>query len=153
VDRLELRIPPVALVIGVAVLMWLAGECAPELSVRFPFQRVVAWVLAFSGMIICILGVAAFKRAATTVNPTKPESSSSLVTAGIYRRTRNPMYLGFLLMLAGWAVARANIVAFLGLPAFVLYISHFQIKPEERALMSIFGDGFKTYCSGVRRWI
>ena len=153
VHALELKIPPVALVIGVALLMWLAAACAPGLNVRFPFQSVAAWVFGLSGVITCILGVVAFKRAKTTVNPTKPESSSSLVTSGIYRRTRNPMYLGFLLMLAGWGAARANMVAFLALPAFVLYMNQFQIKPEERALMSIFGDQFRAYCSSVRRWI
>ena len=153
VHALELKIPPVALVIGVALLMWLAAACAPGLNVRFPFQSIVACVIGLSGIITCIFGVAAFKRAKTTVNPTKPESSSSLVTSGIYRRTRNPMYLGFLLMLAGWATAIANMVAFLALPAFVLYMNQFQIKPEERALMSIFGDKFKKYRSSVRRWI
>jgi protein-S-isoprenylcysteine O-methyltransferase Ste14 len=62
------------------------------------------------------------------------------------------MYLGFLLMLAGWATARANMVAFLALPAFVFYMNQFQIKPEERALMSMFGDQFREYCCRVRRW-
>lgn len=150
---LQLKIPPVVLVIGVALLMWLAAAYAPGLNVRFPFQSVVAWVICLSGIITCLLGVTAFKRAKTTVNPTKPESSSALVTSGIYRRTRNPMYLGFLLMLAGGAAARANLVAFLALPAFVLCMNQLQIKPEERALRSIFGDNFKKYCSGVRRWI
>lgn len=63
------------------------------------------------------------------------------------------MYLGFLIVLAGGAVARANLVAFLLLPAFVLYMNRFQIQPEERALTSIFGDEFKSYCANVRRWI
>jgi protein-S-isoprenylcysteine O-methyltransferase Ste14 len=63
------------------------------------------------------------------------------------------MYFGFLLMLTGWAAGRANILAFLTLPAFVLYMNQFQIKPEERALTSIFGDQFRKYCSTVRRWI
>jgi protein-S-isoprenylcysteine O-methyltransferase Ste14 len=153
VHPLELKIPPVALLFGFALLMWRVAVWAPGLNVRFLFQSIVAWVIGLSGIITCILGVAAFKRAKTTVNPTKPESSSSLVTSGIYRCTRNPMYLGFLVMLAGWAVARANMLVFLALPAFVLYMNQFQIKPEERALMSIFGDEFKKYCSSVRRWV
>jgi protein-S-isoprenylcysteine O-methyltransferase Ste14 len=63
------------------------------------------------------------------------------------------MYLGFLLVLAGWAMSRGNLVGFLVLPAFVVYMNEFQIKPEERALTSIFGDKFKAYCSDVGRWI
>jgi protein-S-isoprenylcysteine O-methyltransferase Ste14 len=153
VHALELKIPPVALVIGAALLMWLAPAYVPGLNVGFPFRTVIAWTLTLAGVVTCILGVVAFKRVKTTVNPTKPESSSSLVTSGIYRRTRNPMYLGFLLMLTGWAAARANLVALLALPAFVLYMNQFQIKPEERALTSIFGDQFRAYCSTVRRWI
>ena len=110
-------------------------------------------MIGLLGVIACALGILEFKRAKTTVNPTKPESSSSLVRSGIYRHTRNPMYLGFLLILVGWATLTANILAFLVLPVFVLYMNRFQIKPEERALTLIFGDEFKAYCSTVRRWI
>jgi protein-S-isoprenylcysteine O-methyltransferase Ste14 len=85
--------------------------------------------------------------------PDKAQSSSALVQTGIYQHTRNPMYLGFLLILIGLAIFTANLVAFLTLPAFVLYMNQFQIKPEERALTSIFGDEFRAYCSSVRRWI
>ena len=98
-------------------------------------------------------GVIEFRRAKTTVDPTKPDSASSLVRTGIYRRTRNPMYLGFLLILTGCAAALANLTSFLILPAFVVYMNRFQIKPEERALASIFGDDFKAYYSEARRWI
>lgn len=109
--------------------------------------------MGFFGIVACALGVLEFKWAKTTVNPTKPQSSSALVKSGIYRRTRNPMYLGFLLILIGLAILTANLVAFLILPAFALYMNQFQIKPEERALTSIFGDEFRAYCSSVRRWI
>jgi protein-S-isoprenylcysteine O-methyltransferase Ste14 len=80
-------------------------------------------------------------------------SSTSLVVSGVYAFTRNPMYLGFLLMLAGLAVFLSNAVGFLLLPAFVFYISRFQIEAEERALTSRFGKEFITYKSRVRRWL
>lgn len=108
---------------------------------------------ALLGLVACTLGWIEFRRAKTTVNPTKPESSSTLVKTGIYRGTRNPMYLGFLLMLAGWAIFIGNVLSLLGLPAFAFYMNQFQIKPEERALASIFGDEFRAYRSNVRRWI
>ena len=110
-------------------------------------------MIGLSGVVTCTLGILEFKRAKTTVNPTKPGLSSSLVRSGIYRHTRNPMYLGFLLILVGWATWTANLLAFVVLPVFVLYMNRFQIKPEERALTSIFGDEFKAYCSETRRWI
>jgi protein-S-isoprenylcysteine O-methyltransferase Ste14 len=150
---LELKIPPVALVIISAVVMWLASAFAPGFNVQFPFRSIVAWVFGLLGVIIPALGVLEFKRAKTTVNPTKPQSTSSLVRTGIYSRTRNPMYLGFFLFLVGWAIAMANLVPFVVLPVFVLYMNRYQIKPEERALSAIFGDEFRTYCSQVRRWV
>lgn len=108
---------------------------------------------AFAGVAISLRSVIEFRRARTTVNPTKPGSSSSLVPSGIYGRTRNPMHLGFLLILTGWAVCLATIVAFAFLPAFVLFMNRFQIAPEERALTSLLGEGFKAYCAEARRRI
>jgi protein-S-isoprenylcysteine O-methyltransferase Ste14 len=97
--------------------------------------------------------VVSFRRARTTVNPTKPESSSVLVDSGIYRLTRNPMYLGFSLGLSGWAVMLSNMFAFLLLPIFILYMDRFQIEPEEKALAAIFGRQFAVYKTRVRRWL
>ena len=151
--NLELRVPPVALVLISAALMWLGAWSAPRLGSPFPGRRLIAGGLALLGALISILGVVAFKRARTTVNPMKPESSSSLVAAGIYRVTRNPMYLGFLLILLGWAAYLSNALSVLAIPAFVLYMTVFQIRPEERALDSLFGPEFAAYKAQVRRWI
>ena len=153
VRTLELKVPPVILVFIVALSMWIAARFLPVLHFQFPFQLLVAWALGLLGVIVCTLGLLEFRRAKTTVNPTKPQSSSSLVKTGIYRHTRNPMYLGFLLILAGWAMATATMLSFIGLPAFVLYMNGFQIEPEERTLASIFGDEFKEYRSKVRIWL
>jgi protein-S-isoprenylcysteine O-methyltransferase Ste14 len=134
-------------------LMWLGASFFPGFNLQIRFQLLVAWLIGLLAAIVCVLGVLEFKRAKTTVNPTKPQASSSLVRTGIYSRTRNPMYLGFLLILAGWATATTSLLAFFALPAFVFYMNRFQIKPEERALTSIFGEEFKAYCATVRRWI
>jgi protein-S-isoprenylcysteine O-methyltransferase Ste14 len=109
--------------------------------------------LALAGAVTSALGVFSFRRAGTTVNPMKPETSSSLVTSGIYKLTRNPMYLGFLLILLGWAVFLSSILAFLFLPAFIVYMNHFQIEPEERALATLFGQAFAAYKARARRWL
>ena len=114
---------------------------------------IVGWMMGLLGLLGSTLGFIEFRRARTTLNPTRPGTSSSLVKTGIYRRTRNPMYLGFLLMLVGWAISMGNVASFLALPVFVIYLNRFQIEPEERALTSIFGDEFTAYCSDVRRWI
>jgi protein-S-isoprenylcysteine O-methyltransferase Ste14 len=83
----------------------------------------------------------------------RPDQATSLVASGVFAHTRNPMYLGLLFGLTGWAVYRSNAVAFLFLPAFVAYINRFQIVPEERVLTSLFGQEFASYKSRVRRWL
>lgn len=150
---LELRIPPVVLGIFTAVLMWIASSTTPNFAIAIPARRWIAVCLMLTGVIICGLGVVSFRRAKTTVNPMRPEAASALVSSGIYRRTRNPMYLGFLLVLSGWAVFLSNILAFLALPAFVLYMNRFQIEPEEKALAATFGPQFVAYKNQVRRWL
>jgi protein-S-isoprenylcysteine O-methyltransferase Ste14 len=100
-----------------------------------------------------LLGVVSFRRAGTTVNPLQPEATSALVVSGIYRRTRNPMYLGMLLVLLGWAVLLAHALGFALAAAFVPLMNRLQIGPEERTLTATFGPAFAAYQSAVRRWL
>jgi protein-S-isoprenylcysteine O-methyltransferase Ste14 len=150
---LELKIPPPAVALVTAVLMWLASRSSPVLAFVFPVANLLAVGLAAIGLMVAISGVVTFRRARTTLNPTKPEASSSLVSWGIYRITRNPMYLGLLLQLTAWAIFLSNWLAFLFLPVFVVYINRFQIIPEEQALTSLFAREFVDYQSRVRRWL
>ena len=149
---LELRIPPVALAVIVAAAMAALAYTVPA-TVPVPEQQVVSIFLGLAGVLVALAGVVAFRRHKTTVNPFTPAQSTSLVGEGIYRFSRNPMYLGLLLMLAGWCVYLANWVAALLLPAFVIYMNRFQIQPEERALSERFGSQFVAYSSSVRRWL
>ncbi len=83
----------------------------------------------------------------------KPEAASSLVSTGIYRLSRNPMYVGLVFLLLALLVYLASALSIIGVLVFVLYINAFQIKPEERALMRKFGADFAEYKSRVRRWL
>jgi protein-S-isoprenylcysteine O-methyltransferase Ste14 len=148
-----LKVPPVAVGLLIGALMWAAAWALPKLGFALPGRYVVAGSLALVGALVSILGVVSFRRARTTVNPMKPESSSALVVSGIYRVTRNPMYLGFLLILLGWGVYLSHALSIALVPAFVLYMDLFQIRPEERALEGRFGPEFVAYKSRVRRWI
>ena len=152
-QSLELKIPPPLVMLGVALLMWLGSVAVPGLAWPMPARTACAVVLAALGTGIAVAGVVSFVSARTTVNPLKPGAASSLVTTGLYRLTRNPMYLGDLVILIGWAVLLSNAVSFLLLPVFVLYINRFQIRPEEKALAGIFGAGYAAYRSRVRRWL
>jgi len=113
----------------------------------------IALALVALGGAVAFAGVIAFREKRTTVNPLTPGASSLVVSSGVYRVSRNPMYLGFLLALAGWAVYLSNAGAAMLLPVFVAYMTQFQIKPEERALLAKFGPGFAQYLSRVRRWL
>ncbi|MFV3333063.1 methyltransferase family protein [Pseudomonas sp. NY15437] len=148
-DWLEHRIPPPLVAIVSGVLMWLAVRPIAPLGGRLW----LALLVVLAGAAVCLAGVASFRRARTTVNPLKPESASALVISGIYRHTRNPMYLGFAIILLGWCVLLGSAWAVLGVAAFVLYIGRFQIRPEERALRELFGAEFDAFCSRVRRWV
>ena len=149
----ELRVPPVALTVVFAVVMWAASMLFSVASFSFPGTSIVAFAFACIGGGIAIAGVSAFRKHSTTVNPMKPETAASLVTAGIYRVTRNPMYLGLAFALVGWALHLANLAALFLIPVFVAYMTRFQIKPEERALLAKFGPSFADYMAAVRRWI
>ena len=150
---LELKVPPVAVVLVTAALMWLVATAVPAFGFVFPARDFLALSLAVAGAVVSLSGVVLFKRAKTTVNPLKPGSSSSLVSSGVYAFSRNPMYLGFLLIVAGWAVFLSNVLALLLLPAFIVYMNRFQIEPEETALALRFGPAFAAYQSRVRRWL
>ena len=150
---LELKIPPP--VVGLLVAATMAGTAYAFLPIPIPAtaKAAAAIVIALIGAAIDLAGLIAFRRAKTTINPLKPQNSSSLVTGGIYRYTRNPMYLGMLAFLLAWSAYLAQPLALLGPLAFVLYITRFQIIPEERVLAGVFGDEFTAYTNRVRRWL
>ncbi|MGE0032093.1 MAG: isoprenylcysteine carboxylmethyltransferase family protein [Steroidobacteraceae bacterium] len=151
---LELRIPPPLVGLIVAGAMWvIASSLPPLLALPASLRLPIAVLLALTGVVIVLSGVVAFRRAQTTVNPLKPETSTSLVSTGIYRITRNPMYLGMLAVLLAWAAYLSSLLALLGPAAFSLYITRFQIIPEERVLQSLFGAAFIEYTQNVRRWL
>lgn len=151
--RLELKIPPLLLAVLVALLMWLLATYLPVIMVNRLLAGIAAGCLGLGGIICVFLGVMQFRTSRTTVNPMRPEQASTLVTGGIYERTRNPMYVGMLLLLLGWAAWLGSAYA-LALPVlFVLYMNRFQIVPEETALQARFGDAFLAYCERVRRWL
>jgi len=152
-NHLELKLPPAALAAAAAALMWSAASAAPAFDFTCPSNFVLFASLELVGLLICLAGVLSFRRAKTTVNPMKPDSTSSLVVSGIYGYTRNPMYLGFLLILAGWSAFLSNVLSLAMLPAFVHWMNRFQISPEERALDSLFREDYPQYRARVRRWI
>lgn len=150
---LELKVPPVALVIIFAFLMYALDKLVPMSIDPTSWHIALAIISVIAGVVIAIAGVRAFKKAKTTVNPMTPEKSSELVVQGIYQRTRNPMYVGFLLALAGWGLLLNNPFSLLLCIGFVIYMNKFQIEPEEQALTELFGEQFTQYKNKVSRWL
>jgi protein-S-isoprenylcysteine O-methyltransferase Ste14 len=150
---LELKVPPPVVVLLAAAVTWGISLVTPAVDVPMRIRVIAAVVIALAGVATGISGVVALRRAKTTHNPLKPQKSTSLVTSGIYRLTRNPMYLGLALALLSLAVLLSSVWALLGLAAFALYITRFQIVPEERVLSGIFGEAYSAYQRKVRRWL
>ncbi|UPR50991.1 isoprenylcysteine carboxylmethyltransferase family protein [Vibrio cyclitrophicus] len=150
---LELKVPPVALFIIVFIVSYL---CAQELSLgtlALPYGIVVLAVGIVLSGIIGILGIWEFRKQKTTVNPIKVETASSVVDSGIFGYTRNPMYLGLFILLFCFGYFFQNLLSVLLSFVFVVYMTQFQIKPEERALEQLFGAEYVDYKQKVRRWI
>jgi protein-S-isoprenylcysteine O-methyltransferase Ste14 len=152
-QSLELKIPPPVVAALLAVAMWGIAFIAPLVEVPTLLRACVAIAIALAGAVFSLAGILSFRRARTTVNPMKPEAATSLVSSGIYRITRNPMYVGLLFVLVAWAAFLSSAWSLLGPLAFFLYISHFQIRPEERVLSELFGAEYSAYKARVRRWL
>jgi protein-S-isoprenylcysteine O-methyltransferase Ste14 len=135
-----------------AVLMWMLSQYYPLLDWTFNTQY-MGLGLMFIGGCIDFSSLVNFLFSKTSVNPMKPEKTQVLVTSGMYRFSRNPMYLGLLLLLTGWALYVGALSALLLLPLFVLTITKMQIQPEELVLEELFGQSYLEYKSTVRRWI
>lgn len=151
---LELKIPPPVVTLVVGALMWFVARWS-GMPIDGPgsVRVAIAIALVVLGVALGLAGIAGFRRAATTLNPTRPSTASALVTDGVFRVTRNPMYLGLLACLLAWAVYLSSWQALLCLPLFVLYLDRFQIRPEERALSARFGADYDAYKAAVRRWL
>ena len=152
-QTLELRVPPPLVAVLVGVAMWVVARLLPAAHVASEVRLMFAGICVGFGVIVALLGFLAFRQAKTTVNPVNPEKASSLVTGGIYSYTRNPMYVGLTALLVGWAIWLAAPWLLLGPVVLMLYLTRFQILPEERVMRSKFGRDYDEYRQRVRRWL
>ena len=152
-SALELKIPPPVLTALFALVIWGISLTSPQIDYPAELQLVLGVGIAALGLCSILSGGWYFNKASTTVNPLKPNTSSTLVQNGIYGFSRNPMYLGLSLGLLGWTLYLAAPLGILGIAGFMLTITRLQIIPEERALKELFGQEFTAYQETVRRWI
>lgn len=149
----EHRVPPPVIDATFALAMWATARLLPGLSADWPGRIVLSVALALAGVLLALAGVVSFRRHRTTVNPLKPQAASALVSTGAYAFTRNPMYLGMLVVLVAWGLYLSNLAAAVLVPLFVPCLNRLQILPEERVLRAKFGAAFDAYAARVRRWI
>ncbi|MBK3393050.1 isoprenylcysteine carboxylmethyltransferase family protein [Psychrobacter sp. M9-54-1] len=152
-NALALKVPPVAQVIITAAAMYGVSKMVPALTFSLNGSTALAVGLGMMGMSLGVMGVTQFRKAQTTPNPQALEKVSSLVTSGIYGYSRNPMYLGLVLILLGWAFYLSHFLSFVLLPVFILYMTRLQIQPEEQMMARKFGKTYQAYLNKVRRWI
>lgn len=152
---METRLPPPfidALALLAVILLW---RFAPELQLDMSLTVAasIGTALIVIGLLIALIAAGLFKKKKTTILPFKPERTSALVTDGIYKITRNPMYLGMSLVVLGAIFITRQPVGLLALLAACAFLTKFQIKPEEKALEGLFGQDYLDYKQRVRRWI
>jgi len=151
--KLALKVPPPVQALVCGILMWVIDRQLSGGQFETAIQLPMTILFAVSGIVLVVYSMLAFRRASTTVDPFHPEEASHLVVDGFFAYSRNPMYVSLLLVLISWAIWLGSVYNVAVLVLFVTYITFFQIKPEEEAMRSLFGETYEHYCSRVRRWI
>ncbi|MEM8705184.1 MAG: isoprenylcysteine carboxylmethyltransferase family protein [Actinomycetota bacterium] len=152
-DALELRVPPPVWAVVFGAIAY--GIALLELGLEFSISSSrLGIAIGFVGVVIAVFAIIDVRAEGTTIDPHHPDETSALVQKGMYRFTRNPMYLGLALVIAGIAVGHGDILAtIVGVGGFATVVTRLQIIPEERALRARFGTRYDEYCEGPRRWI
>ncbi len=150
---LDTRLPPPIVLLLCGLLAWLCAHQLPGFAFSLPMRVTIVTVTASAGVLLNLVPKLLFQRAGTTVNPLRPQRTTQLVTHGVYRFTRNPMYLGQALVLLAACLWLRNAVALGVVPVFIAYITRFQILPEERHLAQRFGPAFDAFRARTRRWL
>lgn len=150
---LEKRVPPPVVTSIAAISIFLLARTQAPMAVPKATLAALTGLCVFLALLLIIPSLLAFYRARTTLNPLHPEKTCRLVTSGLYRVSRNPMYLGLAFMLMAWSIHLAFWQGLFIVVIFIAYIQRFQIVPEERALLAKFGEEFERYKTQVRPWL
>ena len=148
---IKTKIPPPLIALTFGFLVNYSKNIFPKIEIVW--GGVVGAFMIIIGLIIILSAIIQFKKYKTTITPLNPSYATKLIVNGIYKFSRNPMYLGLLLILAGISIIQNPIGGLLFIPAFILYINHFQIIPEESAMLDLFKEDFLKYKKNIRRWI
>ena len=148
---IKTKFPPPIVALTFGFLINYTKNIFPKIEVKNEF--IFGSFMIISGLIIILSAIILFKKYQTTINPLNPSNAKKLITDGIYKFSRNPMYLGLFLVLSGISIILNPTGGFILIPLFILYLNLFQIIPEENAMVDLFKDEFLEYKKKVRRWI
>ena len=150
---LKLFIPPPAYMVIFAISMWFLDKNYPLAEILFAPWNKIGFIIIGLALLLDLSSLFLFFKRKTTPNPFVPKNASKLVTSGLYRYTRNPMYLGLAIVLTGWAIYLGSLSPFLLIPIFIVVLTVQQICPEEEILSEKFGQDYIDYKESVRRWL
>lgn len=146
----SLHLPPIYHVIAIFIMV--------ALNLVFPLKEIISSPHKYLGFTFVLIGTGMslggafmFGKAKTPIRPFK--KSTQLLTTGLYRYTRNPIYLGMILVLFGVFILLGSITPFLVIPSFVWLIQRKFVAVEEKHLEETFGQQYRAYKQTVRRWI
>ena len=148
---IKTKFPPPLVALTFGFLINYTKNIFPKIEIKN--EIIFGSFMIISGLIIILSAIILFKKYQTTITPLNPSNATKLITDGIYKFSRNPMYLGLLLVLSGISTILNPIGGFFLIPLFILYLNFFQIIPEENAMINLFKDEFLEYKKYVRRWI
>ena len=149
---MKLKVPPVVVFLSFGLFMYIMNAFLPVGNFDFFGRKYLMMALLLISVCIGVIALFLFFRFKTTIDPSNPKKTSKLVTSGIYQYSRNPMYLGLLLLLLTWGLWLGNAFNILLAAGFVMYMNRFQVIPEEKILFDLFGKEYAQYCTLVRRW-
>ena len=141
--------PPIVTIVFLFVIFFTKDFF--RFSVTLPSS--LGFIIILAGLMIIFIAARQFKVVNTTINPMKPENASVLVNKGIFSYSRNPMYLGMLLIIIGFSIIHNFLAIIVIMPIWIIYMTYFQIIPEEEAMVILFEEDYVNYCKKTRRWI
>jgi|TARA_B000000532_G_scaffold188538_1_gene154552 protein-S-isoprenylcysteine O-methyltransferase Ste14 len=148
---IKTKFPPPLVALTFGFLIKYTKNIFPAIEIKN--EIVFGSFMIISGLIIILSAIILFKKYKTTITPLKPSKATQLIVNGVYKFSRNPMYLGLLLVLFGVSTMLNPIGGLFFIPLFILYLNYFQIIPEENAMVDLFKNEFLEYKKNVRRWI
>lgn len=152
-SQLDNRIPPPVVTVLTGLAMGAASLVTPMLELPTVIRFSALGAVLLVGGVFGATAFIAFAKANTTINPVNIDQASALVTTGVYGISRNPMYVGLAALLVALALGLSNAWLLLGPLFFIAFITRFQIIPEERAMLALFGAEYAAYRRRVRRWL